>query len=72
MKILLRDFNVNVSREDTFKPTVANESLHEISDDNGVRVANFATPKNLTIKSIMFPQRNIHKVFFLLLLFLVG
>jgi hypothetical protein len=35
MKILLRDFNTKVGREDIFKPTIGNESLHEISNDNG-------------------------------------
>jgi exonuclease III len=40
MKILLGDLNVNVGREDHFKPTIENESLHEISNDNGVRVVN--------------------------------
>jgi hypothetical protein len=30
-------------------------SLHEDSDDNGVRVVNFATSKNL-VKSTMFPH----------------
>jgi hypothetical protein len=49
MKILL-DFNVKVGRADIFKPTIGNESLHEISNDNGVRVVNFATSKNLTVK----------------------
>jgi hypothetical protein len=29
-KIMLRDFNANVGREDIFKPTTGNESLHEI------------------------------------------
>jgi hypothetical protein len=38
MKILLGDFNAEVGREDVFKPTIGNESLHEISNDNGVRV----------------------------------
>jgi hypothetical protein len=38
MKILLGDFNAKVGREDIFKPTIGNESLHEISNDNGVRV----------------------------------
>jgi hypothetical protein len=61
MKILLGDFNAKVSREDIFKPTIGNESLHAISNDNGVRVVNLATSKNLTVKSTMFPQRNIHK-----------
>ncbi|PNF16732.1 hypothetical protein B7P43_G00856 [Cryptotermes secundus] len=44
-----------------FKLTTGNESLHEISNGNAVRVENFATSKNLTVKSIMFPHRNIHK-----------
>jgi hypothetical protein len=43
MKILLGDFNAKVGREDIFKPTIGNESLHKISNDNGVRVVNFAT-----------------------------
>jgi hypothetical protein len=47
MKILLGDFNVKVGREDIFKPTIGNESLHEISNDNGVRLANIAASKNL-------------------------
>jgi hypothetical protein len=46
-KISLGDFNVKVGREDTFKPTIGNESLNEISNDNGVRVVNFAHPKIL-------------------------
>jgi hypothetical protein len=36
MEILLGDFNAKVGREDIFKPTLWNESLHEISNDNGV------------------------------------
>jgi hypothetical protein len=60
-KILLGDFNAKLGREDIFKPTIGNESLHEDSNDNGVRVVNFATSKNLVVKSTMFPHRNIHK-----------
>jgi hypothetical protein len=44
---LLGDFNAKVGREDIFKPTTGNENLHEISNDNEVRVVNFATSKNL-------------------------
>jgi exonuclease III len=50
-KILLGDFNAKVGKEDIFKPTIGNESLHETSNDNGVRVVNFATSKNLVVKS---------------------
>jgi exonuclease III len=54
MKILLRDLNSKVGREDIFKPTIGNESLHATSNDDGVRVVNFSTSKNLTVKSKMF------------------
>jgi hypothetical protein len=50
-KISLEDFNAKVGREDICKPTIVNESLHEISNDNEVRVVNVATAKNLTVKS---------------------
>jgi hypothetical protein len=42
MNILLGDFNAKVGREDIFKPTIWNESLHEISNDIGVRLVNVA------------------------------
>jgi hypothetical protein len=58
MKILLGYFNAKVDREDIFKPTIGNESSHEISNDNGIRVVNFATSKNLVVKSTMFPHRS--------------
>ena len=60
MKILLGDFNAKVGRENIFKPTIGNESLHQYSNDNGVRIVNFTTSKNLVVKSTIFPHRNIH------------
>jgi hypothetical protein len=62
MKILLGCFSAKVGREYTFKPTVGNKTLHKISNDNGVRVVNFATSKNLFVKSTVFPHCNIHKL----------
>jgi hypothetical protein len=60
MKVLLQDVNAKGGREDIFKPIIGNESPHEASNDNGVRVVNFATFKNLIVKST-FPHRDIHK-----------
>jgi hypothetical protein len=57
----LEDFNAGVGRENIFKPTIGNESLHQDGNDNGVRTKNFATSKNLDVKSSMFPHQNIHK-----------
>jgi hypothetical protein len=60
-KILLGDFIAKLGKEDTFKPKIGNESLCDDSNDNGVRVVNVATSKNLVVKSTMFPLRIIHK-----------
>jgi hypothetical protein len=55
MKILLGYFSGKVGMEDTLNPVIGNEILHEASNDNGVRVVNFATSKNLIVKSTTFP-----------------
>jgi hypothetical protein len=34
--MLLGDSNAKVGREEIFKPTIGNKSLHEICNDNGV------------------------------------
>jgi hypothetical protein len=60
MTFILGDFNAKVGRQNTFIPTIGNESLHQNSNDNGEGIANFATSKNLLVKSTMFPHRNIH------------
>jgi len=60
MKIMLGDFNAKLEREDIFKPTVWNDSLHQVINGNGVRKVNVATSDNLVVKSRMFPQLNFH------------
>jgi hypothetical protein len=59
--ILLGDCNAKVGRENIFKQTTGNESLHQDSNDNGVRIVKFATSKNLVFESTMSPRRNIYK-----------
>ena len=61
MKIMLGDYNAKLERQDIFKPIIGNESLHQDSNDNDVRIGNFATVKSLVVKSMMFPHRNIHE-----------
>jgi len=61
MKIILGDYNAEVGKENIFKRTIGNESLHQESNDIGVRIMNFATSTNLVDESTMFPHRNIHK-----------
>jgi hypothetical protein len=61
MKIILGDINAKLGRENIFKLAIENESLHEISNDNLIRVVNFATSKNFVVKSTMFRHHKIRK-----------
>jgi hypothetical protein len=61
MKIVLEDYNPKLGREYIFLPTIGNEILHQFINDKEVRVVNFATSKNLAVKSTMLPHRNILK-----------
>jgi hypothetical protein len=47
---LLGDF-----REDIFKAAVGNVDIHDISNDNGVRIVIFAISKYLNTKNALFP-----------------
>jgi len=43
-----------MGREDIFKPTIGNKTLHQDSKDSGVRILNFATSKYLVVISTIF------------------
>jgi len=61
MKILLGDFSAKMGRENIFKPTSGNVSLHQDSNDNGVGIVNFYTSKSQVVRSMMFLYSNIHE-----------
>ena len=41
MKILLGDFNAKLGRKDPFKSATGNETLHEVGNENGVKVVKY-------------------------------
>jgi len=47
---------VKVGREEIFKLTVGNGSSREVSNNNGIKVVNFATSKNLFVNRTVFPH----------------
>jgi hypothetical protein len=60
LKFRLGEFNAKVERENVFKATIGKENLHQDRNDN-------ATSNNPVVKSTIFPQQNIHKYIWYLL-----
>lgn len=55
-------YDMRHKEQSTFlKRLILNESFHEISNDNGIRVVNFAKCKNLIFKSKIFLRHSIYK-----------
>jgi hypothetical protein len=61
VKILLLDFNAKIGQEVVYRPTIGKESLHRISNDNGIRLVNFAMTRSMIVSSTTFPHKDIHK-----------
>lgn len=61
IKIVLGDLNAKCGKETHFLPIIGSESVHNISNDNGLRVISFTAPKDMII-SITFLHKKIHKV----------
>jgi hypothetical protein len=45
-KIIVGNFNTKIGREGIFKPVIGSWSLHETSNENGIRAIDFATNNN--------------------------
>jgi len=61
LKIILGDFNSQVDRETIYRPTIGNESAHEVSNGNGTRLVEFAIANGFIVSSSFFPRKNINK-----------
>jgi hypothetical protein len=61
IKIILGDFNAKVGKESIHKPTIGNESLYDETNNNGIKVIQFAISKVLNVRSTIFPHKDIYK-----------
>jgi Reverse transcriptase (RNA-dependent DNA polymerase) len=61
VKIVIGDLNAQVGREEIFRPTIGRFSLHRESNENGLKLINFAAAHKMVISSTVFQRKNIHK-----------
>jgi hypothetical protein len=61
IKIVLGDLNTKIRKERIYHNVAGMHSLHEHLNDNGSRLANFASGKGLIIKSTMLPRKDKYK-----------
>jgi hypothetical protein len=61
VKILVEDMNAKVGKENICRPTIGKESINDVSNNNGIRLTDFAISRNMTIRSTYFPHKRIHK-----------
>ncbi|XP_042906181.1 craniofacial development protein 2-like [Parasteatoda tepidariorum] len=61
VKLLMGDFNAKIGHDTNMDRFAGNESLHEETSKNGIRLINFAISTNMVIGSTTFKHKNIHK-----------
>ncbi|PSN43351.1 hypothetical protein C0J52_15555 [Blattella germanica] len=54
--------NAKIGKEDEYKPCIGKYSLHENSNDNGIRLIHFSSSRNMVVGSTIFNHRDIHKM----------
>lgn len=55
------DLNAQMGQEEIYKSVVGKHSLHERSNNNGIKLINFAISRGMNISSTQFPRKNIYK-----------
>jgi hypothetical protein len=60
VKLAMADANAKVGRETVHQPTKGKHSLHESTNENGLRLVDLAAGRQMSIKSTYFMHKRIH------------
>jgi hypothetical protein len=58
---LLGDFNAKLGKEQLYKDITGRHSIHEVTNNNGLRLVQYATINNFKVLSTWFPRKDIYK-----------
>jgi hypothetical protein len=61
-KIITEDINAKVGKEQIYRSVTGKYSLHKTSNNNGMRLINFASSRNMVVGSTMFEHKDIYKM----------
>src|SRR5436190_19652388 len=61
VEIIISDINAKVGKEECFKDITGGHSKHEQSNENGIKLIEFALEANMKISSTAFQRKEIHK-----------
>jgi hypothetical protein len=59
--VILGDFNAKVGKQMSNRSVAGKHTLHKKTNDNGLRLCQFAEMNNLLISSTMYDHKKIHK-----------
>jgi len=59
--INLGDFNAKLCKEQLYKDVIGRHSLHEVTNNNGLRLVQYATINNFKVLSTWYPRKDIHR-----------
>jgi hypothetical protein len=60
VKLVMRDVNGKVGRKTVYQPTIGKHSLHESTNENGLRLVDLAAGRQMAILSTYFMHKRIH------------
>lgn len=61
VKVVIGDFNAQAGREEVFRPAIGRFSLHSETNENRLRMINFAAANDMVISSTCSNHKNMHK-----------
>lgn len=64
--IILGDLNAKIGKEDFLKDVAGKHTIHDVTNDNGIRLCNFAAEMNMYLASTKYKHRKQHKITWML------